>query len=114
MIRFLQKDNRFVKAVFILIITVACVTMVITLVPGIFDTSVGGPGNVYATIGHGGILGRFLPAEDTITMTEVQQTAARMMQQQGLPDAAMPFVLPQVGQGLIQQHVEIIEAHKLG
>jgi peptidyl-prolyl cis-trans isomerase D len=113
MIRFLQKDNRFVKAVFIIIITVACVTMVITLVPGIFDTQTSS-GNVYATIGYGGPLGRFLPAQDTITMTEVQQTAARMMQQQGLPDAMMSFVIPQVGQGLIQQHVEMMEAHKLG
>ncbi len=113
MIRFLQKDNRFVKAVFIIIITVACVTMVITLVPGIFDTQ-SSSGNVYATIGYGGPLGRFMPAQDTITMTEVQQTAARMMQQQGLPDSMMSFVIPQVGQGLIQQHVEMIEAHKLG
>ena len=113
MIRFLQKDNRFVKAVFFIIITVACVTMVITLVPGIFDTQ-SSSGNVYATIGYGGPLGRFLPAQDTITMTEVQQTAARMMQQQGLPDSMMSFVIPQVGQGLIQQHVEMMEAHKLG
>jgi peptidyl-prolyl cis-trans isomerase D len=113
MIRFLQKDNRFVKAVFIIIITVACITMVITLVPGIFDTQTSS-GNVYATIGYGGPLGRIMPALDTIPMTEVQQTAARMMQQQGLPDSMMSFVIPQVGQGLIQQHVEMIEAHKLG
>ena len=36
MIRFLQKDNRVVKIIFIVIIAVAVVTMVITLVPGIF------------------------------------------------------------------------------
>ena len=34
MIRFLQKDNRVVKIIFIVIIAVAVVTMVITLVPG--------------------------------------------------------------------------------
>lgn len=113
MIRFLQKDNRFVKAIFIIIITVACVTMVITLVPGIFDTQ-SSSANTYATIRYGGIFGRFMPAESTVTTLEVQQTAARMMQQQGLPDAVLPFVMPQVAQGLIQQHIETIEAHKLG
>lgn len=113
MIRFLQKDNRFVKAIFVIIITVACVAMVITLVPGIFDTQ-SSSANTYATISYGGIFKRFLPAESTVTTMEVQQTAARMMQQQGLPDAVLPFVMPQVAQGLIQQHIETIEAHKLG
>ncbi len=37
MIRFLQKDNRLVKSIFWIIISVACITMVITLVPGIFQ-----------------------------------------------------------------------------
>lgn len=113
MIRFLQKDNRFVKAIFIIIISVACVTMVITLVPGIFS---GQPtnSNTYATISYPGLLGRFLPAKNTITIPEVQQAAARVMQEYGYPDAYMRFLIPQAGQGLIEQHLELDAAHKLG
>lgn len=113
MIRFLQKDNRFVKTIFYIIITVACVTMVITLIPGIFNNQ-GSNSDVYATIGYGGVFGRFLPAKDTITIPEVQQLAARVMQQQGLPDQYLQFMIPQAGQGLIQQHLELDAAHKLG
>ncbi len=53
MIRFLQKDNRVVKIIFVVIIAVAVVTMVITLVPGIFadeNTS----SDTYATVHSGG------------------------------------------------------------
>jgi len=40
MIRFLQKDTKFTKIIFIGIIGVTCVLMVIFLVPGMFnDTS---------------------------------------------------------------------------
>lgn len=113
MIRFLQKDNRFVKAIFVIIITVACVTMVITLIPGIFNSQATSS-DVYATIGYGGPLGRFLPASATITMTDVQRLAARVLQQQGMPDQYLRFMIPQAGQGLIQQHLELDAAHKLG
>ncbi len=113
MIRFLQKDNRFVKAIFVIIITVACVTMVITLIPGIFNSQATNS-DVFATIGYGGPLGRFLPAKDTITMTAVQQLASRELQQENLPDMYLRFLIPQAGQGLIQQHLEMDAAHKLG
>jgi peptidyl-prolyl cis-trans isomerase D len=113
MIRFLQKDNRFVKAVFIIIISVACITMVVTLIPGIFNDQASNA-DTYATIGYGGLLGRFLPATDEVSMSDVQQLAARMLQRQGLPDFALPFMIQQVGQGLIQQHIELAEAHRLG
>ena len=97
MIRFLQKDNRFVKAIFIIIISVACITMVVTLIPGIFNNQASNS-DVYATIGYGGILGHFLPATDTITMTDVQQLAARVLQEQGMTDAYLQFMIPQAGQ----------------
>lgn len=113
MIRFLQKDNRFVKAIFVIIITVACVTMVITLIPGVFNSQATNS-DVYATIGYGGPLGRFLPASTTITMTDVQRLASRVLQQQGMPDQYLRFMIPQAGQGLIQQHLELDAAHKLG
>jgi peptidyl-prolyl cis-trans isomerase D len=113
MIRFLQKDNRFVKAIFVIIISVACVTMVITLIPGIFNNQASNS-NVYATISYPGILGRFLPPKHTITMPQVQQLAARALQEQGMPDQYLQFMIPQAGQSLIQRHLEMDTAHKLG
>ncbi len=113
MIRFLQKDSRFTKGIFVVIISVACITMVITLVPGIFNDQTASA-DTYATIGHGGWLGRFMPASDEISTTEVQQIAARMLQRQGLPEQYAPLMMPRVAQGLIQQHIELIEAKKLG
>jgi peptidyl-prolyl cis-trans isomerase D len=114
MIRFLQsKDNRFVKGIFIVIISVACITMVITLVPGVFSDETASA-DTYATIGRGGPLGRFLPAVDDVTTSEVQMTAARMMQRQGYPDFLLPMMMQRVGQGMIQQHIELLEAKRLG
>ena len=39
MIRILQQDNKLVKILFAVIIGLAVITMVITLVPGIFDNA---------------------------------------------------------------------------
>jgi peptidyl-prolyl cis-trans isomerase D len=39
MIRILQKDNRLTKIIFAVVIGAACITMIITLVPGIFDNA---------------------------------------------------------------------------
>ena len=113
MIRFLQKDSRFVKGVFVVIIAVACITMVVTLVPGIFQDQAASA-DTYATIGHGGILGRFMPVQDEIATTDVQQLAERMLQRQQLPEFVLPFMMQRVGQGLIQQHIELMEARRLG
>lgn len=113
MIRFLQADNKFIKITFWIIITVACVTMVITLVPGIFAGQAAAS-DTYASIGHGGVLGRFLPAEDTISTTDVQNLAQRALQRQGLPDQLLPYMMPRVAEGLIQQRIELREAKKLG
>ena len=112
MIRFLQKDSRVTKGIFVVIISVACITMVITLVPGVFDQTASA--DTYATIGRGGPLGRFLPAVDDISTADVQLTAARMLQRQGLPEAYAPLMMPRVAQGLIQQHIELLEAKHLG
>ena len=113
MIRFLQKDTKLIKIIFWVIITVACVTMVITLVPGIFNDQTSSP-DIYASIGYGGFLGRFLPASDTISTTDVQNLAGRMLQRQGLPDQLLPMMMPRVAMGLIQQQLELTEAKHLG
>jgi peptidyl-prolyl cis-trans isomerase D len=113
MIRFLQKDNRVVKILFVVIIAVACSTMVITLVPGIFNDQAA-TADTYATIRAGGFLGRFFGPSDEISNTELQATAQRMLQQQKLPDFVLPYMMQRVGQGMIQQHVELAEANHLG
>ena len=113
MIRFLQKDSKFVKTIFWVIISVACITMVITLVPGIFSDQTASA-DTYATIGYGGFFGRFLPASDTISTSDVQSLAQRMLQRQQLPDFVLPYMVQRVGQGLIQQHIELLEAKRLG
>ena len=113
MIRFLQADNKFVKTIFWVIISVACITMVITLVPGIFNDQTASP-DTYATIGYGGFFGRFLPASDTIPTADVQNLAQRMLQRQQLPDFVLPFMMQRVAEGLIQQHIELIEGKRLG
>src|SRR6201996_9836976 len=113
MIRFLQKDNRIVKGIFIVIIGVAVVTMVITLVPGIFadaDTT----SDTYATVHTGGLFGRYFGASTNITTPEVQQVAERILQQKHYPDMVLPYIMPQAAQALIQRAVLLQEANRLG
>ena len=113
MIRFLQKDSRIIKGIFIVIIGLAVVTMVITLVPGIFQDSAGS-GDTYATVRGGGWLGRFFGPSTDITNAEVQAAASRQLQQQRLPDFVLPFMIQRVGQGLIQQAIMLQESDRLG
>lgn len=113
MIRFLQKDTRLTRWIFGVIIGATCITMVIFLVPGIFnDTTTAS--DTYATIRHGGFLGRFLPAQETIPVVDVQQAIRRMARGQQIPDMLMPIYMQQAGQSLIQQHILIEEARRLG
>jgi peptidyl-prolyl cis-trans isomerase D len=113
MIRILQQNNRAIKAIFIVIISVACVTMVITLVPGIFADSTGSPGT-YATIRGGNAFTRIFGTSAEIQTAEVQQMAQRMLQRNQYPDFLLPYMMQRVGQGLIQQEVELTEANRLG
>jgi peptidyl-prolyl cis-trans isomerase D len=113
MIRFLQKDSRVIKGIFIVIIGLAVVTMVITLVPGIFQDSTAATDN-YATVRHAGLFSRFLGPSTDITNLEVQQVASRQLQQQRLPDMLLPYMMPRAGQMLIQQAIMLQEANHLG
>ena len=56
----MQKDSKAIKVVFWLIIGVACVTMVVTLVPGILSDQGSTSSNTYASIRPPGFLGRYL------------------------------------------------------
>ncbi len=77
MIRILQQNNRITKILFAVIIGFAVVTMVITLVPGIFDNSSTNDTNTFAIVREPGLLGRLGVDSSSVKMTEVNQLAAR-------------------------------------
>lgn len=112
MIRTLQQDSRLMKIIFAVIIGLATITMVITLVPGIFDNAAANDANVFATVREPGFLGRF-GSGTPIKMTEVNQLAARQLQQQHLPDFLMPYMTQRAGQVLVQRAILKNEADRL-
>ncbi len=114
MIRMLQQDNRLMKIIFAVIIGLAAITMVITLVPGIFDNS--GSSNdasVFATVREPGFFGRTIGESTSIKMVEVNQLAARQLQQQHLPEQLMPYLVPRAGQILVQRAILKHEADRM-
>jgi len=117
MIRFLQsKDNRLVKAIFIVIIGAAVITMVVTLIPGIFqDASV--TADTYATV-YPHWYSRFTFTGEKISMTRVQELAQQQMQRQRLPEQYaslfMPRLISQAGQQLIMQKILLAKASGMG
>lgn len=113
MIRILQQDNRITKILFAVIIGFACITMVITLVPGVFDTSGSNDANAFATVREPGFLGRLGVDSSTVKMTEVNQLAARQLQQQHLPEFLMPYMTQRAGQILVQRQILKHEADRL-
>jgi peptidyl-prolyl cis-trans isomerase D len=116
MIRILQQDNRATKVIFAVIIGAAIVTMVITLVPGIFNDDTGGgtTGTVYATIKTPGLLGRFAGDSITVHTLEVQRAAERQLQQNQLPEQYLSLLMDRAGQGQVERAVLEHEADKLG
>jgi peptidyl-prolyl cis-trans isomerase D len=105
MIRLLQQNNRITKIIFAVIIGLAVVTMVITLVPGIFDNAgATGDANVFATVHQPGFFGRFAGGAP-IRQTEVNQLAARQLQQQRLPEFLLPYMAQRAGQILVQREI---------
>jgi peptidyl-prolyl cis-trans isomerase D len=113
MIRILQQDNRITKILFAVIIGFAVVTMVITLVPGIFDTNGTNDATVYATVREPGFLGRLGIDSTAVKMTEVNQLAARQLQQQRLPEFLLPYMSQRAGQILVQRQILKHEADRL-
>jgi peptidyl-prolyl cis-trans isomerase D len=114
MIRILQQDNRATKAIFAVVIGAAIITMVITLVPGVFDSGAANNAAVYATVRTPGFLGKIAGDSTTIQTADVQRTAQQQMQQQQLPDFYLPFVMSRAGQLEVERAVLMHEADKLG
>src|SRR5215469_18505333 len=105
MIRIFQQDNKATKIIFGLIIAAAIVTMVITLVPGIFNDDTGNNAALFATVRTPGIWGRILGGSTPVTMQDVQQQTERQMQQQHLPDFARQILINRVGQQQVERAV---------
>jgi peptidyl-prolyl cis-trans isomerase D len=114
MIRILQQDSRITKVIFAVIIGAAIVTMVITLVPGIFDNGTANDASVFATVHSPGVIGRIVGETTSIKTVDVQRAAEQQMQQQQLPDFYLQFIMQRAGQVQVERAVLKHEADRLG
>jgi len=114
MIRFLQKDSRIIKSIFIVIIGAVAVSMVVYLIPGLTGQGAASV-DTYATI-YPHWYSKLLASGETVSQQRVSQLAQRQMQQQHYPDNPMiqGLLEQQVGKQLVQQQILLIEAEKLG
>jgi peptidyl-prolyl cis-trans isomerase D len=116
MIRFLQKDNRLTKALFVVIIAAASVSMVVYLIPGLTGQGASSA-DTYAVI-YPHWYSRFLAAGDVISQQKIAQIASQQVRQQYPQYAGNPMILnlieSQVGQRQVQQEILLAEADKLG
>jgi peptidyl-prolyl cis-trans isomerase D len=112
MIRFLQTPGPIKKVILGGLLTIICVFMVITLVPGF------GSSNFFGTAAPQRGVVATVDGND-ITSLEVQKQARQMVRQQfprGGAQASMllPFFASQAAEQLIQRDAVIAEAHRLG
>src|SRR5208337_4587009 len=116
MIRFLQKDNRLTKALFVVIIGAASVSMVVYLIPGLTGQGTSSA-DTYAVV-YPHWYSRLLSSGEVITQSKVAQMASQRVKQQYPQYAGNPMILniiePQVAQQLVQQHILLAEASTLG
>ena len=116
MIRFLQTDNRMVKALIVVIIGAASVTMVLYLIPGLGGVGSSSP-DTYAIV-YPHWYSRFLSSGDTISQARVEATTENQLRQRNPQYASNPQIVQmfeqQVGQQLVQEQVMLEEAHRLG
>jgi len=116
MIRFLQRDNRLTKALFVVIIAAASVSMVVYLIPGLTNTSVTSA-DTYAEI-YPHWYSKFLHSGETVTMQRVSNEVRSQIQQRGPQYADNPMIVnfftQQVGQQLVQEQILLVEAERLG
>ena len=117
MIRFLQsKDDRFVKAVFIVIIGLVSVGMVIYLIPGLTGVGASAP-DTYAVI-YPHWYSHFFSSGDTVSQQRVEQLTRQQLMQRNPQYADNDMIVKmfegQVGEQLVQQDVLLQVAQKLG
>ncbi len=115
MIRILQQNNKATKVIFAVIIGFAVVTMVITLVPGIFD-NVGSSSdpNTFATIHEPGFIGKVFGETQTVTRPEIARAVQQQMQGRQIPPYLMPYFESQAGNQLVQLAILKIDGDRRG
>jgi len=113
MIRILQKENRVTKIIFAVIIGAAVISMVAYLIPGVGDAASSNDATVFAFVREPGVIGRIFGSNSTIKTTEVNQLAARQLQQQRLPEFLLPYMAQRAGQILVQREILKKEADRL-
>jgi peptidyl-prolyl cis-trans isomerase D len=116
MIRFLQTESRMVKALIVVVIGAASVTMVLYLIPGLSGMGSSSP-DTYAVV-YPHWYSKILSSGDTVSQARVEQITQNELQQRGPQYAQNPMIVQlfeqQVGQQLVQQLVLLQEAHRLG
>jgi peptidyl-prolyl cis-trans isomerase D len=117
MIRFLQsKDNRLVKALFVVIIAAASVSMVVYLIPGLTGQGAVSTGTYAVVYPHW--YSKFFSSGETISQEKVSMQARQQLQQRNPQYASNPMIVSlfeqQVGQQMVQQHILLAEAANLG
>ncbi|HEY3926832.1 MAG TPA: peptidyl-prolyl cis-trans isomerase [Candidatus Koribacter sp.] len=105
MIRFLQTPSPTKKIVLGGLLTVICVMMVVTLIPG---GSLFGGGTVTNDTDIAKVDG------DAITVTEVSKAAQNMAQRNRYPMQLVPYLMPQAADMVIKEHALIAEANRMG
>ena len=116
MIRFLQTDNRITKALLVVVIGAAAISMCVYLIPGLTDTTAAAA-DTYAVV-YPHWYSRFLSSGETVSQARVTQVAEQQLAQQGPQYANNPIIVKmfeqQVGSQLVEQKVLLAEAAKLG
>jgi peptidyl-prolyl cis-trans isomerase D len=106
MIRFLQTPGRFQKALLVGFLSIVCIMMVVTLVPGGVLSDFGGRG-----VGANSVAK--VDGQD-VTNQEVEQVAHNIMQQRHIPDQFKSYIMPQAVDAVVLQKVYLREAKRLG
>jgi peptidyl-prolyl cis-trans isomerase D len=116
MIRFLQTDNRITKALMVVIIGAASVSMCVYLIPGLMAGGSASADTFAVVYPHW--YSKFLATGDEVSQVKVEEVARQQLQQRNPQYADNPMILnffeSQVGQQLVQQQVLMQEADKLG
>jgi peptidyl-prolyl cis-trans isomerase D len=116
MIRFLQTDNRITKALLVVVIGAASVSMVVYLIPGLTGGTASSPDTYAVVYPHS--YSRWLSSGDTVSQQRVEQLTRQQLMQRNPQYADNPMIVKlfesQVGQQLVQQQVLLQEAAKLG
>ena len=117
MIRFLQsQDNRLVKALFVVIIAAASVSMVVYLIPGLTGQGAVSAGTFAVVYPHW--YSKFFSSGEAISQEKVSMQTRQQLQQRNPQYASNPMIVrmfeQQVGQQMVQQKILLAEAAKLG